>query len=133
MSPDTGAEYSSILDQRAFSRGLTPQTSTGTLVQLPSGQLITSPGIARVLHEFVGEEAITEIDCLVIATDTAKFMLSAHFLRAPDTLIKYMYHIKSTSRESTSRFWAHLKGNERQRVLGSFNRMPALAPSRRWL
>lgn len=117
--PDSGADMCFISPSMASGLGLEIIPGTGRTVQLANKKQIQSPGMMQVPWVFSERTAHTYfLECWVLPHCVHSLVLGNKFLKATQTLTKFMSRIKSRLVDLPRRLRLELIGEEKQRLWG---------------
>ncbi|PHH87374.1 hypothetical protein CDD83_8961 [Cordyceps sp. RAO-2017] len=124
--PDTGADLCFISPHLVSGLGLSPNLSTQKEIRLPNRKVIQSPGCVMVPWRFAGERETHRLDCWILP-GVHDLVLGGYFLKATQTLTKFVRRLKSKIFPLPGRFRLDLLGEESQRLLGYLDGHPTSA------
>ncbi|GFF55798.1 hypothetical protein IFM58399_10162 [Aspergillus lentulus] len=116
--PDTGADECFISRALASKFGLEPCPGSQKRIYLANNMTVLSPGMVEVPWKFTGERMIHTLNCWILPGCTHDLVLGSHFLRATQTLTKFVQRIKSEIVALPRRLRLQLLGKGSQRLLG---------------
>lgn len=116
--PDNGASLCFISKSLVSRLDLQPKPQTQRSIYLANKKLIHSPGMVEIPWTFEGEKTEYLLKCWILQESAHDLILGSPFLRATQTLTRYVLRIKYEVISLPKRMRLHLLGNESQRLWG---------------